>query len=325
MAWLYHPDVSDDPDAQEKFVEVNEAYEWLLNYKTGKLYHEPQKKYKTPARPVKTQEEWRRKQRHEARERAKKHAQMKYREFKKTNYYKNEMALEVIGDNLMFYSLLLFCLAPAIMGIATGNFFGFVLSIIFGALGKPVWQGALKEDSNIRLSLLFSTTFRILNTKVFKVLVMVAFNVLVFCKVVMHTLVSLQISFVLLLVSVVFGYARYSGIVKNNAYTRSLYAYAVCPAVYQMFFVINFMFTANPTIETYRYRLLTSKTYTGHSNQLSIDDLPILRLKDDVYDEYLGIRFLWKPDQMRYGRFVEYHFAEGPLGLRVVQSYKIIQ
>lgn len=326
MARLYHPDVSDDPDAEEKFVEVNEAYEYLLNRRTGKVFSEPQKKDQPPTKPLKTQEEWVREQQEEARTRARRHAQMKYRAFKNSSYYKNEMSLEIIGDNFMFYSLVAFAIIPALVSLSFGNILGLILSVIIGVIGRPVWEGALKDESNIRLSLLFSAIFRILNTRVFKLFVMIALNLFIFMKVAMHTLLPLGITFILLLVSIAAGYAvvKRSPRIKKNAYTRSLYAYVILPALYQSLFVVNFVFAGNPTTETYKFRLKTTKTYSRHSNQPNYDDTPILRLENDAYEKYLGIRLMWRPEQIRFGSYIEYHFAEGLLGVRVMKSYKII-
>ncbi len=327
MARLYHPDVSKDPGAEEKFIALNEAYEYVLNRRTGKVYSEPQKKYQPPPKPVKTREEWVREQQEEARARARRHAQMKYRAFKNSSYYKNEMALEIIGDNIMFYSLIAFCLIPTIIGLAYDTAYGVVFSIVFGLAGRPIWRGAQKEESNIRLSLLFSAIFRIFNTKVFKLFVMIALNLFIFLKVVMHTLIPFEITFILLLASIAAGYAvvRTSQRIKKNAYTRSIFAFVVLPAIYQFLFVVNFLFAGSPTTETHRYRLKVTKTYHRNSNKPSIDNTPILRLENDAYEKYLGIRFLWKPEQMQHSRYIRYHFAEGLFGFRVLRSYEFIQ
>ncbi len=325
-ARLYHPDVSDLPDAEDKFVEINEAYEYLLNRKTGKVYSEPHKKYEAPPRPVKTREDWIREQQQEARDRARRHAQMKYKAFKNSSYYKNEIALEIIGDNFMFYSLVAFCIVPTFMGLAHNSVYGIIFSIVFSLAAVPFWRGALKVESHIRLSLLFSSIYRILNTKVFKLFMMIAINLFIFIKVVMHTLLPLGITFILLLGSIAAGYAvvRTSKRIKKNAYTRSLYAFVILPALYQSLFVLNFVFAGNPSTETYRYRLKVTKFYHRNNIKPSVEDTPILNLENGAYERYLGIRFLWRPEQIRFGSYIEYHFAEGLLGIKVLKSYKII-
>ena len=70
LARKYHPDVSTEPDAEERFVEITTAYEYLLEKR-----HAPSVvfEYETPMPDA---EELRR-------ERARKYAQMRYEQFRK--------------------------------------------------------------------------------------------------------------------------------------------------------------------------------------------------------------------------------------------------
>ncbi len=324
-ARLYHPDISKEPDAEERFIEVNEAYEYLLARKSGKLYSETKKAYRKPQQPVKTHQQWEEERRQQARQRAREHAQMKYRAFKNSSYYKNELALDIIGDNLAFYFLLATCVGPPIVSLAHDSLIGFLFTLVFGLAGIQVWSNALKPESNIRLSLLFSAIWRIITTKTFMIFALGGLNLFLFVKVVMHTLVPLEYSFTLLLLSIAAGFAvvKYHDGIPQNAYTRSLYAYGIVPGVFNFIFLINFVFSSNPVIEKHHYQLLTTRTYTRHSNKPSIDKAPLLLLDDNAYEEYLGIRLLWQGRSLRENHTVSYHFEEGLLGYRVLKSYEI--
>ncbi len=85
LAKKYHPDVNKSKDAHEKFIEITEAYEILIN--------QSYRYYKTPT--VTTTDEWRdaeyrkneeyEKFRQEAREKAQRQAKMRYEEFHQQN------------------------------------------------------------------------------------------------------------------------------------------------------------------------------------------------------------------------------------------------
>ncbi len=321
----YHPDVSKEPDAEEKFIEVNEAYEYLLNRKSGKVYSEKRQAYRQPQQPKKTYREWQEEEREKARERARRHAQMKYRAFKNTSYYKNELALEIIGDNLGFYFLLAACIVPPILSLGRDNYIGFWFTLVFGLAGIQVWSNALKPESNIRLSLLWSSIIRLLRTKTFFILAFAALNLFLYMKVVMHTLIPLSFSFGLLLASIFGGFllVKFYDRIPQNAYTRSLYAYGIVPGILNLVFLVNFLFSTGPVTETYRYRLLTTKTYWRNNKTPSIDQSPVLYLENDAYADYLGIRLLWKGESLRYAHKVSYHFEEGLFGMRVMKRYAI--
>lgn len=322
----YHPDVSKEPDAEEKFIEVNEAYEYLLNRKSGKVFSEQEQTYHKPQQPRKTYQQWAEEEGAKARERARRHAQMKYRTFKNTSYYKNELALEIIGDNLGFYFLLAICVVSPIISISRDSLIGFWLTLVFGLAGIPVWSNALKPESNIRLSLLWSSIIGLLATRTFLILVFAALNLFLYMKVVMHTLIPLSLSFGLLLASIFGGFAlvKFYDRIPQNPYTRSLYAYGIVPGLLNLVFVLNFLFSSGPVTETYRYRLITTKTYWGHSNTPSFDETPLLNLEGEAYADYLGIRLLWTGKSLRFGRQVSYHFEEGLFGWRVLKGYEVL-
>ena len=83
LAKLYHPDVNKSPNAHEKFCEITEAYEFLMN-------HWPQHKRQYPGEATTQQHvedyvttEAFEKFRQEAREKAFRHARMRYEKFKR--------------------------------------------------------------------------------------------------------------------------------------------------------------------------------------------------------------------------------------------------
>src|SRR5258706_9909406 len=81
-AKVFHPDKNKSPDAAEQFILFTEAYEFLINYKDGKVIGEL-----TVGGPVEWEAE-----RESARQQARQYADMRYEEFKKTDYYKTSQA-----------------------------------------------------------------------------------------------------------------------------------------------------------------------------------------------------------------------------------------
>src|SRR5580765_6924033 len=73
LAKKYHPDISKEPDAESRFIEITEAYEALLGKSTSR---DPGADYSSE--PQYTEEELRR-------SRAQEYARMRYNEFKKNS------------------------------------------------------------------------------------------------------------------------------------------------------------------------------------------------------------------------------------------------
>lgn len=103
LAKKYHPDISKEQDAHKKFIAITEAYDYLTG-QGAKSSAQPKNPHTTPktkpqAKP-KTKEEIRdderekiremfRKQQEESRRRAEQYAKMSFREFRKTDYFRN--------------------------------------------------------------------------------------------------------------------------------------------------------------------------------------------------------------------------------------------
>ncbi len=318
-----HPDLNPSPDANEQFIRLNEAYEYLLNQKTGKVFQEQEQEYTRPQSPVKTYAQWKEEEREKARERARRHARMKYEEFKKTSYYQNELALENLGDNLMFFTLLLATICFLLFGVLGGQFIAIIVGSIMALAGIPVWRGALKPENDIGLGHLFRSVWKLIKTHIFGLLMLGAVNLFILFKVVTNTLAPLEISLVILFLLMTAGrvFVSNSSRVKNNAYNRSLYTYVIFPGVFNLFFLINFLGSHSPSKEVYHYRSYQTKTYSRYSERTNHDNTPLIILDDNAYADYPGIRILFRPGQIQYNNHIEYHFREGLFGLRVVYSY----
>ncbi len=96
LAKKYHPDLNQQPDAQEKFILVNEAYEILIRLRT-----QPPIPKSAPIDP-KTREElfrqWMRRERMKARARATTEARKKFEEFRKSPIYKTSQIIFTFYD-----------------------------------------------------------------------------------------------------------------------------------------------------------------------------------------------------------------------------------
>ena len=109
LAHIYHPDVSILTDAREKFIEINEAYEYLLNKieleENLKKWNETDS-YETSQSII---DAWIAAERARIRERARRHSQMKYSNFKKTEIYRTT---EILNNTLVIFTLIFrnFCI-----------------------------------------------------------------------------------------------------------------------------------------------------------------------------------------------------------------------
>ena len=114
LARKYHPDVSKEPDSEEVFIEVTEAYQYLLEKPKQRYSYDQTSTYSPPDREAMR------------RERARQFAQMRYEEFRrstiafqKTWYFKSVKIATFVLIYCLYAAALLMLLAPVIVWIIT--------------------------------------------------------------------------------------------------------------------------------------------------------------------------------------------------------------
>ena len=98
LAKKFHPDLSKDPDAHEKFILVNEAYEFLTSLKLKEIRTSQNKSQTSQAEEIYKQ--WLRRERMKARARAAEEAKRKFNEFRKSPIYKTTQIIFTFYDIL---------------------------------------------------------------------------------------------------------------------------------------------------------------------------------------------------------------------------------
>ena len=110
-AKLYHPDLNRSADAQEKFIEVNEAYEFFL----ARDYRARQAQVEEKMSTAEMQEmfnEWMRRERMRARARAARAAKKKFEEFRNSPLYRTSNLLSIGADYFVIFIGTLIILVP---------------------------------------------------------------------------------------------------------------------------------------------------------------------------------------------------------------------
>ena len=117
LAKKFHPDLNKNPDAQDKFILVNEAYEFLIRLKT-----QPTNFSKVRYQKKQTNDDlyrqWLNQERARARARAAKEARKKFDDFKKSQVYKTSQIIFTFYDILSILIGILIIIA-SLIGVYT--------------------------------------------------------------------------------------------------------------------------------------------------------------------------------------------------------------
>ncbi len=295
-----HPDRNKSLNAHEQFILLSEAYEYALSSQGSVRYKQKQ------AAP---KQDWQTQRREEARARARAHAKMQYEEYIKTDFYKNSRAIFVVWEH--FYPLsAVFVIAgfPAI-GYFSMGVNGMAIGIVLVFLTVPYWLGAFRKKPDVNINSLRQSLLLLLKTKTFNYSAITLLNIYLLFHFTLNTELS---TYTFLLIAVLLATLSFftSHLVTNRFkfITKRFFMICIVPYFFNLFFLVNFIFSSNPVSEKYSFRRLDGESY--------------LELENKKYENNHWLRMFSDFNELRLADNVTYTFEEGLFGLRVLKSYK---
>ncbi len=290
---------------------MNEAYEYLQNLKTGKLYVQNKKTYTTQKQ---TYEDWKKNEREKARARANEYAKMKYEEFVKSDYYESISSLSTIASHLsFFFGITIIVILPIFTTIFYGVV-GFGVGLLINFMLLPFTVTTIRNAPALNLGAFTTAVLQIVKTKGFLITTLTIINIFILLKFGLQTLVLPLILTSTYLLAIVLAYLILMLLMKK--YRIYFYSFCISPLIISSFILINFIFSYNPVKETYTFQNDLQANSRGNQESTYIF------LENNKYDEYPGIRTFLDYEEMKDKKHITYTFKEGILGLRVMTEYE---
>ncbi len=312
-AKLLHPDVNKSPTAERDFIELQEAYEWLINLKTGKVFSGASGQQR--AKRYRSQQEWEARERAAAQERARAYARMRYQTFVNSNYFKATYALNTLLDLvILFFMGIMALAAPILAGVAYG-FVGVLIVLVVMVLISPMIKGIAQDSwQRFDVSLIRSGLGVIYRHPYSLLFMMSVLNVVVFFRIAMNTFIQLNY---IVLIYVLLAAAIWPIVRKVRGFKwRRMYIFGGGPLVFSIFLMLNFHMASAPISEVYKYSLGDGKSRKRNSSEIT--------LEGGVYQEYNGMRYFPSFQEVSTHRYIRLNIAEGLFGIRTLQSYQFV-
>lgn len=314
-AKLLHPDVNKSTDAHEKFILLNEAYEYLQNIKTGKTYNSKKQSYNRPTTKHKTYEDWKKAERDKARSRAQYYAKMKYETFIQTEFYKTSVAATVIIEFIASVFALFILIGVPSIGYSINGSAGIIVSVFIILITFPFWGNLLIQNRpNFEIKELIFSFSRISKSKVFHLIIVSIINLFLVIQLGFNTLINIW-SLAALFLGLI-GTCYMISLKFNKKMQKLFLIIGLGPGILNLFLLINFFITSNEVIETYSFKHVLHPSKHGMQKSTQIN------LEENIYEDYIGIRIFLDFESMKDARTITYHFADGLLGFRVLKSYE---
>ena len=136
----FHPDRSTDPNAHEMFIQINEAYDFLIN----------QGNYSDPYQV--SQDDWEASLKVASRNRAQEEARMRYEEYKNSDFYKAQLETAQSFDYVYLAISIFMLIIFPILTISLFGFAGAIVSVIANLFMSPFTWTWIKRIPEYSLS-----------------------------------------------------------------------------------------------------------------------------------------------------------------------------
>lgn len=305
-----HPDRNPSPTAHQDFIQLTEAYEYLINHHTidtGQQY--TQYNYQPTYQAPDPSSQWESKAREEARRRAEEHANMRFEDFANTDYYKSLESFSIVLRYLFILILILFVVGLCTFFIASSGPWGIFPSALFLIMPCSLIYVKLK-DGAIDLTELHESGVFLFGQMWFSGIVLTAFNFYsIFSHGIKTMLPDMRMPMLYVGTMIVFLLVSMAIAPAWTVFRRFHYTLCLVPVVLSLFFTINYRFAHDPVQESYQYKI---KRYSQSE----------IVLPQHKYDEYPNILNFSDLEEMQMNNTITYTFADGLLGARVMKGYK---
>ncbi len=308
-AFQLHPDRNKSANAQEEFILLNEAYEYLL--KTQGTHFDPVKRAQEQTqKKAAYQRYWEEKEREEARARAQKYAQMKYEAYLKSDIYKTTEAINIVVDLFITTILLLIIVVLPILIIRQYGIAGILYAATIIVPTSPLWfryfLNALRKIKDINEFNPINGPFK---TKVTTLILSTVLNLFLIFRIALYTFIALKYLIAIYTTGIIIGFII-SYFVKQK-YHKFLIRYTSLPLCINIFFLINYIFSSNTTIENHIY---------SYPDRFHSPIFTTIHMEDNAFEQYHGIRIIFNGENVRSYGNVTYKIADGCLGYKVAKS-----
>jgi hypothetical protein len=303
-----HPDRNKSPDAHDQFILLQEAYDYFLNLKSGKVNTATASTY---------HQDWYNQRREQARERARQYARMKYEEYLQSDDFKAVSALNNVFDLFGFLILLLLIISIPVLAFLRWQFVGLIVSIIFILAGIPFLFRFMRRAAPDFRQLKSSIKF-LFQSRTFWVMIITLVNVFLIIRIDFRTLITPLNLGIFFTGASLLTYTFLKLIIRTrNRFLIFFTWFCLAPMLVNLFFTGNFIFASHPIKESYLYTIITQDSPQGKRPTSTI------RLEGDKYREYYFLRFFMDYQDLIVSSQIHYEISEGAFGMRVMKNYRL--
>lgn len=300
-----HPDRNPAATANQDFVALTEAFEYMTRLKSGQ----------SATAYAAAQQNWQQEVYH-ARQRAAAYPNMRYKDFEKCDYYPGLSALETVVSHLyLLFVLALIIGLPACAAVLMGAS-GFFIALAILLVSAPVAYVTIGSSMKVDWPAFSKAILYLAQNKYFVIVFISVINVYLILRIGLQTLIPLHLLAEIFALSMALTFCLIKFNVIRAQDNLKFYTLCIAPLVVNLLFILNYVFAGGAVQETYAFSHTLQRTRQGEQ------ETTFIILNGNKYANYPGIRFFLDYSQMQYAGTITYTFKTGALGFRVMSDYK---
>jgi len=325
-----HPDRNKSPNAQQDFIRLTEAYDYLMHHRTETETQQTYSSYTTyttyqtsnadnqAAEQARAQaaEQAREEVRQRARARAAQQAEMRYEDFLDTDDYRSLMSVEIIIRYFFLLAILLFVVGTFTFLVVKVGPGGILLGLLFFTVPALLFYIRFK-DENFDFVELHEAIVFVLHRRWFQAAAITVLNVFLFFHYGCHTLITIPqliVSYILVMIASLPATHFLSP--DMSLPRRRFFTFSIAPLMLGCVFAINLLFARHRVSETYSF---THEVWDDN-HFFSEIFLPGNKFEDNIY-----IRLFNDDEDLHHYNAIRYTTAKGLFGIPVMTDSRLLR
>jgi len=306
-----HPDVNPSPDARDRFIAADEAYDYLID--NFERIHTQKRKSKSKKQSTyKTQHAWDPNSRERSRERAKQYANMDFDEFMRTDQFKSADKPQGFSDYLSLALMVLVVVVIPVLATIFNGIRGLIFSIFIAFATVPIWSKAVTKREIYSFDRLVVTAKYVFESRFVVQVIVIGTNIFLALWLWLVTALDPWTYLIPYEIAVIAGIVLYYFVLKDKKqYLRGLLMQSLPITLASLFFVANYAFSSEEQVETYRY----IQRFEGSRST------SFIYLENNNYEETPGLRFFLIEGEMRNHNHIAMRMEMGLFDIPVLKNY----
>lgn len=230
-------------------------------------------------------------------------------------------AAKTVVEHIYLITSVLVLLSP-LWGYLFKQWAGLIVGCLFVILSVQFWAGIFKEKIKLSAKRFFTAIPIIIKNKSFQLAVITLINILLIFRVTLNSQITIFRLILILFFLISFGgYLYYRCTPLRNIITRRWLLLGIMPSLFNLFFLINFVFSSEQQIEKYYFKHDVIGT-TTRLNYRTYQKSGYIHLENQAYEDYAWFRSFYNFESLETKSEVTYTFENGLFGIRVLKDYK---